>query len=109
MLVSSMIGNVTIMIFRDRKLYYSLNNGSKIKGKIDLFSEFIEGDIESGDEIIYLGTKVSDVLDAYDMKQMEDILESEETHILTFFNEVLTSRMEKQAIGFLASYYLSGM
>ncbi|HCY20674.1 TPA: hypothetical protein DIC40_02250 [Patescibacteria group bacterium] len=77
-LISSMIGNATVMILRDRKIYYTLTNSTKVKGKIDLFSEFIEGDLESGDEVIYIGTRITDVLDAYDVKDIEQILQSEE-------------------------------
>ncbi len=108
LLVSSMIGNVDIMIFRDRRMYYSLNNWSKIRGKIALFSEFIEGDLESGDEIIYVGTKVSDVLDTYDLKEMEHILQTEESTVMDFIDEVLSSRIEKSAIGFLMNYIIRG-
>ena len=77
MLISSMIGNVNIMIFRNQKMYYNLDNGAKIRGKIDLFSEFIEGDLESGDEIVYIGTKISDVLDPYDIKELEEVIKTE--------------------------------
>ena len=41
-LMTSMIGDVSVMIFRDQKLYYSLNNSTQLKGKIDLFSDFVE-------------------------------------------------------------------
>jgi hypothetical protein len=37
-----MIGDVSVMIFRDEKLYYSLTNSVNEKGKIDIFSDFVE-------------------------------------------------------------------
>jgi len=52
--MTSMIGNVTIVIFREHKLYYTLHNGVNAQGKIDLFSDFVEGDVEAGDEILYV-------------------------------------------------------
>ncbi|HCB51897.1 TPA: hypothetical protein DEP21_05035 [Patescibacteria group bacterium] len=73
-----------------------------------MFSEFIEGDLESGDEIIYVGTKVSDVLDTYDLKEMEHILQTEESTVMDFIDEVLSSRIEKSAIGFLMNYIIRG-
>gem|GEM_PF-204889 len=108
MLVSSMIGNVNVMIFRNQKMYYNLDNGAKVRGKIDLFSEFIEGDLESGDEIIYIGTKISDVLDPYDIKELEEVIKREPQHCVAFINEILCARLEKDSIGFVTSYAISG-
>jgi hypothetical protein len=90
-----MIGNTTVMILRDHKIYYTLHNSSKVRGKIDLFSEFIEGDLESGDEIIYVGTKISDVLDNYDIKDVEQVLRSDDGKVLDFMDELLSSRIEE--------------
>jgi len=108
-LISSMIGNTTVMILRDRRIYYTLTNSTKIKGKIDLFSEFIEWDLESGDEIIYIGTKIADVLDSYDIKDIEQILQSEEGSVVWFMDEVLLSRIEEEKLWFLMWYTIQGM
>ncbi len=107
-LISSMIGNVNVMIFRNQKMYYNLDNWAKLRGKIDLFSEFIEGDLESGDEIVYIGTKISDVLDPYDIKELEDVIKSEPEQSVQFINEILCARLEKESIGFVTSYLISG-
>jgi len=53
-LISSMIWDTSVLIFRDYKLYYKSYNTPNKKDKIDLFSWFIEWDIESGDEIVYV-------------------------------------------------------
>lgn len=108
-LISSMIGNTTIMILRDRKIYYTLTNSTKVKWKIDLFSEFIEWDLESWDELIYIGTKITDVLDSYDVKDIEQILQSEEWSVVGFMDEVLSSRIESDQLGFLMWYTIQGM
>jgi hypothetical protein len=96
-----MIGDVTIMIFRDSKLYYTLHNTNTNKGKSDLFSEFIEGDLENGDELVYVGTKVSDILDNSDIRELEKVLENEETSLIKFFHDLLTARIEKQKLSFI--------
>jgi len=44
-------------------------------------------------------------LDNYDIKEMEQILQTENS-IIPFINELLTTRVEKQNISFLASYHL---
>ncbi len=108
-LISSMIGNTTVMILRDRKIYYTLTNSTKIKGKIDLFSEFIEGDLESWDEVVYVGTRIADVLDAYDIKDIENILQSEEGSIVSFMDEVLLARIEPEQLWFLMGYVIQGV
>lgn len=92
----SMIGDVSVMIFRDEKLYYSLTNSLNDKGKIDLFSDFVEGDLESHDQLLYVGTKISDVFDNSDFKEMASVLRSEDTHLINFFQELLNARLDKK-------------
>jgi hypothetical protein len=77
-LMSSMIGDVTLMIMRDQKVLYTLANSVDLRAKIDLFSDFIEGALEREDQIIYVGTKISDVMDQHDKKEMEHLLANEE-------------------------------
>ena len=104
----SMIGDVSVMIFRDEKLYYSLTNSLNDKWKIDLFSDFVEGDIESNDQILYVGTKISDVFDNSDFKEMESVLKSEDTHLINFFQELLNARLDKKSFGFIFHYLITG-
>lgn len=107
-LVLSMIGDVSVMIFRDEKLYYSLTNSLNDKGKIDLFSDFVEGDVEGNDQILYVGTKISDVFDSNDFKEMESVLKSENTHLINFFQELLNARLDKKSFGFIFHYIITG-
>ncbi|MCF7834477.1 hypothetical protein K9M48_00280 [Candidatus Gracilibacteria bacterium] len=106
--MASMIGDLTIMIFRDNKVYYSLHNGIDNRAKSDLFSDFVEGDIEKNDEIIYVGTKISDVLDDQDLKEVEDILDNEQSDLLDFIEQLLLTRIQKENIGFMAYYRIHG-
>ncbi len=106
-LMLSMIGEVSVMIFRDEKLYYSLSNSLNDKGKIDLFSDFIEGDVEWHDQILYVWTKISDVFDTNDFKEMETVLRSEDTHLINFFQELLNARLDKKAFGFIFHYMIT--
>jgi len=106
-LMSSMIGDASIMIFRNEKLYYSLHNGVDNKWKIDLFSDFVEWDVENEDQIIYVGTKISDVLDNHDFKEMESVLKSENIHLINFVQELLAARLDKKNIGFIKYYQIT--
>ncbi|MEI8091882.1 MAG: hypothetical protein WCG98_06815 [bacterium] len=103
-----MIGDVSVMIFRDEKLYYSLNNSTNAKGKIDLFSDFVEGDIESRDEVVYVGVRIADVLDNNDFKEMEQALKSESTHLANFLQDVLHTRIDKKAFAFIYHFVMTG-
>lgn len=107
-LMLSMIGDVSVMIFRNEKLYYSLTNSVNEKGKIDLFSDFVEGDVENHDQLLYVGTKISDVFDTNDFKEMANVLRSEDTHLINFFQELLNARLDKKAFGFIFHYLITG-
>lgn len=103
----SMIGDMSVMIFRNEKLYYSLTNSLNDKWKIDLFSDFVEWDIEGHDQILYVGTKISDVFDTSDFKEMESVLRSEDTHLINFFQELLNARLDKKSFGFIFHYVIT--
>ena len=106
--MSSMIGNVSMIVMRDQKTTYSVQNSIDTKSKIDLFSDFIEWNIERDDQILYVGLKFSDVMDAHDIKEMENLLAQEESSdwILSFIEELFTTRVEKSSIWFIISYFV---
>ncbi len=107
-IISSMIWDTSILIFRDSKLYYQLHNGVNKKTKIDLFSDFVEWNIETWDEIVYTWTKITDVLDQWDIKELEQIIDQDETSFLDVFEKTLLSRIEKDKIWLVSSYYIHG-
>lgn len=107
-LISSMIWNSTLMIFRNNRVFYSLHNSLDNKSKIDLFSDFVEGDLEIGDQIIYTWTKISDVLDDNDLTELEDILDTE-TSIVAFLEEILSARMDIHTVSFINHYTVKYM
>jgi len=108
-LITSMIGDVTLLIFRDEKLYYSLHNGLNTQGKIDVFSDFVEGDTEIEDEILYIGTKVSDALDDTDIRELEQVLQSEEESVFAVIKDLLATRIEDSKVGFIVHYVIDGL
>lgn len=107
-LMSSMIGNTSMIVMRDQKTAYSVPNSIDTRSKIDLFSDFIEWNIEKDDQILYVGLKFADVMDAHDLKEMESLLAQEESSewILSFLEELLTTRVEKSSIWFIISYFV---
>jgi hypothetical protein len=83
---------------RDKKLNYTLTNGMDKKTKIDLFSDFVEGDIERGDEIIFVGMPIENILDSNDIEELNEVLESENNNTLSIIEEMLTARADKNDI-----------
>ena len=109
-LMSSMIGNVSMLVMRDQKTAYSVPNSVDVRAKIDLFSDFIEWNLERDDQLLYVGLKFADVMDAHDLREMENLLAQEESSewILSFLEELLTTRVEKDGIWFIISYFVQG-
>lgn len=106
LLMWSMLGEVSLLILRDQKILYTLENISDHTAKIDSFSDIVEGDLEWSDQIVYVGTKLSDVINQQDRKELESILienDSEETFV-TSLESVLLSRMDSTYLSFIISY-----
>lgn len=105
-LISSMIWDTSVLIFRDYKLYYKSYNTPNKKDKIDLFSGFIEWDIESGDEIVYTWTNITDLLDQSDVDELERIMAEDEASFSDNLVDTLTSRANKENIWYISTYYI---
>jgi len=107
-LMTAMIWDASMMVMRDQKTAYSIQNTINTKSKIDLFSDIIEWTLERDDQIIYMGLKFDDVMDAHDLKEMENLLAQEESpdEILSFIEELFVSRVEKVNIWFIISYFV---
>lgn len=103
-MISSMIWDTSILIFRDYKLYYKSYNAPSKKDKIDLFSWFIEWDVESWDEIVYTGTKIADILDQTDIDELERLLAEDNTVFADALSDMLTSRSNKETIWYMSNY-----
>lgn len=109
-LMSSMIGDVRMMIVRDQKTIYSVQNNIDTRLKIDICSDFIEGNLERDDQILYVWLRFSDVIDSHDLREMDNLLAQEESAdwILSFIEELLLTRVEKSTIWFIISYFIQG-
>ncbi len=62
------------MIFRDKRLYYELYNSVYEDTKIDLFSDFIEGELEHHDELLYVGHDFKNLVDIDAVYEMQENL-----------------------------------
>ena len=55
-----------------------------------------------------MGTKISDVLDTNDFKEMENVLASETGHLANFIQDVLHTRIDRKDFLFIFHYLISG-
>ncbi len=107
-IMASMIWDVSFVMFRDQKLNYQLHNWFNKKSKIDVFSDFIEWDVQTWDELLYVGTKLSDVLDQSDINEMEGILANKDTSLIEFIEKLVTTRVDPENIALISHYYIHG-
>lgn len=99
--MASLIWDVSILIIRNNKVYYSLSNGSDELAKIDLFSDFIEWEVQTQDEIITIWTNLNTVIDQDDIKELSTILKMEDGNHLDFINELILTRIWEDQLSFL--------
>lgn len=105
-----MIWKISLAIFRDDKLFSVLENSYKEQANIDQFSDFIGGEIERGDILLYMWWKLSEVLDQHDCNDLEGVLEKENADaMLDFLDDVFWSRIDKKEVGFASVFSITGL
>lgn len=93
--IASMIWDSSILIFRNKQLNYIIDNKPNPDTKIDLFSEFIEWDLENNDEIMILWLNVENYLDKKDIND-EIWLNLEENIDKTIIKLLLSKTSEQE-------------
>lgn len=99
--LSSMIWDVSIAIFRDNKLNYVMWNDMDDELPIDVFSEFIEWEVEWSDTILCFWNNIFDVMDDNDLEDIPAVSSSEQKELIIVTEEVLSSRITPKDIVFL--------
>ncbi len=107
-LLTSLIGNVSLMIFRDKRLYYELYNSVYDDTKIDLFSDFIEGELEHHDELVYLGNDFKHLVDVDALYEMqENIGDTVSIKVYSLMNQMFETQWVQADANFLAGYTIT--
>jgi hypothetical protein len=57
---------------------------------------------------LYVGTKLSDVLDQSDINEMEGILTNKDTSLIEFIEKLVTTRVDPENIALISHYYIHG-
>ncbi len=100
--VCSLIGDSSLTIFRKGTLYYSLHNDATSNKKIDLFAELIEGDLNSGDEIVYFGNNISYFADPEDFHYIGELNGTDDRTLIQIIEEMLSERTSMKTIGVIS-------
>ncbi len=104
-LVTSLIGNTSLMIFRDQRLYYELYNSVYENTKIDIFSDFIEWELDEWDELVYLGNDFKSLVDIDALYTMYDSVgQMHSIRTITLLDKVLENEDLQNEAKFLSWY-----
>ncbi len=104
MFLSSMIWDVSMIIFRDEHTYYKVYNDIETNWVIDVFSDFIDGELEYGDQIFVVSTNYKNILTKSDLKELESVLWEKPQEIIEILYQIFISKIDKEKIWFLMFY-----
>ena len=101
--LASLIGDVSVIIFRERKINSVIPNEIDPNRKIDLFSEVIEGNIENEDQVVFVGLNILNYLSKDELIEAVNISFSTGESFLDLIEDLLSQKTEKDKIHFV--YY----
>lgn len=99
--VSSLIGDSSLVIFRNNELFYALHNDATVNKKIDLFAELVEWDLNNGDEILYFWNNISYFTDSEDFGYIAEINGTDERTLIQIIEDTLTERTDLGSINLI--------
>jgi hypothetical protein len=99
--VSSLIGESSLVIFRNGELFYALHNDATINKRIDLFAELIEGDLYDKDEILTFGNNISYFTDSEDFGYIAEINGTDDRTLIQIIEDTLSERTELSSINII--------
>jgi len=104
--VSSLIGEGSVVIFRNNQLFYALHNDATTNKRIDLFAELIEGDLHDGDEILFFGNNISYFTDSEDFGYIGEINGTDERTLIQIIEDTLKERTELSHINLICLHII---
>lgn len=92
---------MSMMIFRDNSLQYAVSNDYDNIERIDLFSEFLEGKVEEGDEMILMGHDIHTVFDKHELKKFNNLFSLQHGDVVDFLEEIMGMRIDMTMATFM--------
>ncbi len=102
--MSSMVWDVSTVIYRNNKVNYVVDNDLQWVEWIDVFSEFIEWELEDNDKVLTVWTKISDVLEEDELQEAIDVENEWTQQILENISKILKSRISDEHINFISFF-----
>lgn len=95
-----LIGKTWLVIMRRWNVHYMLTNDDAAEG-IDQFSELVEWEVRTGDELLSVGFPIQHYLDSADMTTISQTAIEANSWLLDEMMRTLSVRVDDQAIGFM--------
>lgn len=105
--IASLIGDVTLLVVRGEKVQYTLHNDVMAGRPIALFSDFIQGDVFSGDHIFIIGGDTAQYFDHYELQEFVDGLAGREEDAVVYMRDALKQRCAVEELGIISSYNIA--
>jgi hypothetical protein len=90
--LASLIGDVSFIILRQNKVYYSLFNETSKRVKISLFSDFVEGDLADKDQIVVIGSDIDNIVDESDLSDLSEVVGSTDDSFVDLLMQTIEQR-----------------
>lgn len=101
--IASLIGDVTLLVVRGEKVQYTLHNDVMSGRPVALFSDFIQGDVFSGDQIFIVGGDITQYFDHYELQEFVDGLPATDD-VIGYTRDTLKQRCAVEDLGIISSY-----
>lgn len=99
----SLIGDSSLLICRNgRSIYNMTNTEANKKGTISHFTDYISGNIHSGDSILVLGFDHSLILHNDELHKIAAIINENEPEMLPDLENMMKARTEEENLGFMS-------
>lgn len=103
-LMTSMIGDVSLFVVREWKILYAVANETVSDKGVDVFSDFIEWDMQDDDYLMMMWVSHENILSKRDKKDIEHCFAHQPWDAVTYVGELLSSKTHPHDIGFVISY-----
>lgn len=99
----SLIGDSSLLICRNGKSIYNMTNTeANRKGTISHFTDYISGNIHSGDSVLILGFDHSLILHNDELHKIAQLIHTNDPEMLADLESMMTARTEEHNLGFMS-------
>ena len=101
-IVTSLIGQSSLIVCREDKAIYSMANSDSPKKSIDHFTDYIMGDVNRGDSILFLGYDHTLMFHQKELDEIAHIIYENDEDMLSILDTMMIQRLAPDQIGFMS-------